>query len=57
MMGLGKQNPGEAANGLGALDWERPATRGHDGPTVSTWTFLHAGWDPCIWAGPRVLVG
>ena len=41
-MGLGKQNPGEVANELGALDWERPATRGHDGLTVSTQKFLRA---------------
>jgi hypothetical protein len=34
MVGLGKLNPGEAVSGLGALDWERPATRGHDGRTA-----------------------
>lgn len=42
MVGLSKQNPGGAASESEVLDWERPATRGHDGLTVSTWTFLHA---------------
>jgi len=43
MVGLGKQHPaGAAASEPEVLDWEKPATRGHDGLTVLTWTFLHA---------------
>lgn len=36
MLGLSKQNLGEAASGMGALDWERLATGVRDGLTVST---------------------
>ena len=39
MVELGKGNPGGAASELGALDWERPAMRGHDGSIAPTWTF------------------
>lgn len=56
-MGLSKQNPGEAVNELGALDWERTARRGHDGLAVSTWALLHVEYDPYIGVDCQILVG
>lgn len=56
-MGLGKQNPEEVANDLGALDWGRVARRGHDGPAASTRMFLRAKLDPYVGIDCRILVG
>lgn len=52
VVGFDKQSPGEAASESGALGWERPATRGHGGWNVSTWSFLQY-----IWIGIQTLVG
>jgi hypothetical protein len=57
MVGLGKQDPGEVVNESEVLDWERPATRDHDGLTVRTWTFLHAEYGPCVGPDSLSLVG
>lgn len=57
MVGLSKQDPGQAVNELEALDWERRVTRDHGGLSVSTWTFLHEEWGLHIGIGLPTLVG